>query len=149
MNLGKNLYRDKISTEKIISSLIIKTDRKLLKIFLLTQFQNFFCELFHLNSDNSMEYYLMDNKIIQSLIQEIVETGEYTLEGIAYYTHIPFDVIYEAVCGIRNQLSLIAWSRVIALYIQIKPETIDILIAKLLELIRKNHPALFALLNET
>lgn len=35
----------------------------------------------------------MDRKIIQMLIHDILAAGEYTLEGIAYYTHIPYDVI--------------------------------------------------------
>ena len=60
-------------------------------------------------NNSSLEYYAMDSKIIQLLIQGIVETEEYNLEGIAFYTGIPFDVIYDAACGIGNHFSITPW----------------------------------------
>ena len=101
--------------QKIISTLIVnfspKNKRKMLRAFLLGHLHKLFIELFldqlQGNQNNStMEYYEMDSKIIQVLIQGIIETGEYTLEGIALYTRIPFDVIYDAACGINNQFSI-------------------------------------------
>jgi len=68
------------------------------------------------------ESYAMDNKIIKFLIQDIVETGDYTLEGIAYHTHIPFDVIYDLACGINTPLSITPWVKIVQLYLQARPE---------------------------
>jgi len=98
-----------------------KHERLLLKVFLLNQLHQILCEIFsrQLKTDNSYfskEIYEMDTKIIQLLIQSITNTEEYTLEGISYYTHIPFDIIFEAACGIRNQLSMTFWVRLIDLY---------------------------------
>ena len=131
-----------------------KNERKILKAFLLGRLQTLFCDLFHTKiqcnqNNSSMECYAMDSKIIQILIQGIVETGEYTLEGIAYYTRIPFDVIYEAACGINKQFSITTWIRVVDLYIQVKPDVVQVIIDKLLEIKNKNHAALLSLLNES
>lgn len=131
-----------------------KNERKILKAFLLARLHQLFCELFQnkmqCNQNNSsMECYTMDSKIIQLLIQGIVETGEYTLEGIAFYTRIPFDVIYDAACGISNQFSITPWARVVDLYIQVKPDVTQVLITKLIEIKGKNRGAISSLLNET
>lgn len=130
-----------------------KNERKILKAFLLERFHQLFCELFYKTiqpdqNNSSMECYTMDSKIIQLLIHGIVETGEYTLEGIAYYTQIPFDVIYDAACGINNQFSITPWMRIIALYIQVKPDIAQMLFDKLLEMKDKNRSALSLLLTE-
>ncbi|HSW94167.1 MAG TPA: hypothetical protein VLJ15_07440 [Gammaproteobacteria bacterium] len=99
-------------------------------------------------NNSSMECYAMDGKIIQLLIQSIVETGEYSLEGIALYTHIPFDVIYDAACGVNNQLSVTLWARVVDLFMKVKPDVAQILIDKLLEIRDKCRAAFSFLLNE-
>ena len=132
----------------------MKNERKVLKVVLLWHLHQLFFELFHskiqCNQNNSsMECYTMDSKIIQLLIHGIIETGEYTLEGIAYYTRIPFDVIYEAACGINKQFSITTWIRVVDLYIQVKPDVVQVIIDKLLEIKNKNHAALLSLLNES
>lgn len=131
-----------------------KTERKILKVFLLGRLHQLFCEIFQSkiqnNQNNSLvESYVMDSKIIQFLLQGIVETGEYTLEGIAYVTHIPFDVIYEAACGISNQFSITPWAKVVDLYLQVKPDITKVLIDKLLEIKNNNCMGLLSLLTET
>lgn len=125
--------------------------RKILKIFLLNQLHQLFYEIFQNKiqtekTNFSMECYTVDSKIIQFLIQGIIETGEYTLEGIAYHTRIPFDIIFDAACGISNQLSITPWARIATLYIQAYPEIAKILSNQLLEIKDKNDLSL--LLNE-
>jgi hypothetical protein len=130
-----------------------KNERKILKAFLLGQLHDLFCEIFHCKVDDiknnfSMECYSMDTKIIQILIQGIVETGEYTLEGIAYYTRIPFDVIYDVACGKGNEFTITPWARVVDLYLKLKPDVAKVLVNRFLEIKDKNHAALSELLNE-
>ena len=91
----------------------------------------------------------MDSKVIQLIIQGILETGDYSLEGIAYYTRIPFDVIYDAACGINYQFSITSWARIVNLYLQLKPEIVEMAASKLLEIKEKNHKEFLSLLNET
>lgn len=161
MNSAITLHYRNVSTEESIPQKIIptglrfslKNERKILKAFLLGRLHQLFCELFQskieCNQNNSLvEYYAMDGKIIQLLIQGIVDTGEYTLEGIALYTRIPFDVIYDAACGIKSQFSITPWARVVDLYIQTKPDVSQVLIDKLLEIREKNRAAFSSLLTE-
>ncbi|MHB1947206.1 MAG: hypothetical protein ACYCQI_03725 [Gammaproteobacteria bacterium] len=160
MNSATNLYhsnstpREMVPTDNISLKFSAKNERKLLKAFLVGHLQKLFCDLFQnkikaIHNNSSMECYTMDSKIIQLLIQGIVETGEYTLEGIAYYTRIPFDVIYDAACGISNQFSITPWVRIVDLYTQVRPEVVHVLIDKLLQIKDKNHSAFSSLLNET
>jgi hypothetical protein len=131
----------------------IKIERKFLKAFLLGHLHQLFFELFkekmqsHHNNF-SLECYAVDSKIIQFIIQDIIETGHYTLEGIAYHTRIPFDVIYDAACGLSNQFSITPWARVVGLYLQVKPEVAQELTTKLLEISNKNTSAFMSLLVE-
>lgn len=132
----------------------VKNERKILKAFLLGSLHKLFCELFQnkmqlIQNNNSMECYAVDSQIIRFLIQEIVETGEYTLEGIAFHTRIPFDVVYDAVCGIASQFSITPWARIVDLYIQVKPEIARELTAKLSEVAGSNTSILSSLLAET
>lgn len=69
-----------------------------------------------------LERYLMDANIIRQTLQEIVDTGQYTLEGIAQYTRIPFDVLLDVACGRTDNFFVTSWVRVMKLYIQVKPE---------------------------
>jgi hypothetical protein len=154
---NKSLNKKTVLTSKYMNINILnstKIERKILKIFLLSHLQKVFYELFYniiQNTHNnlSMEHYAMDNKIIQLLIKNIIDTGEYTLEGIAYYTHIPFDIIYEAACGINNQFSITSWTKIVSLYIQVKPEITELLINKLLEIKDKNNLGFLSLINDT
>jgi hypothetical protein len=143
-----------VISQGIILRFSPKNERKLLKAFLLGHLHQLFCELFqdkvqYDQNYSSMECYVMDSKIIQLIIQGIIETGEYTLEGIAYYTHIPFDVIYDAASGISCQFSITPWARVVDLYLQVRPDVAQVLAHKLLEIKDKNHAALSALLTES
>lgn len=153
----RNISKENVTAQNIIPTLFLKfsakQDRKLLKVFLLSRLHQLFCDLFknkmQCNQNNSsMECYTMDSKIIQLLIQGIIETGEYTLEGISYRTRIPFDVIFDAACGISNQFSITPWVRIVDLYIQVNPEIAQALFDKLIEIKDKNYAAILALLNE-
>ncbi|GEM_PF-1061316 len=154
---NRTILCEEAATQKIPPSLItkfsVKNERKILKAFFLARTHQLFCELFQnkmqCNLNNlSMECYAMDSKIIQLLIQGIVESEEYTLEGIALYTHIPFDVIYDAACGIKNQFSITPWAKVVDLYMQVNPDVAQVLIDQLLEIKAKNQAAFSALLTE-
>lgn len=126
---------------------LIKTERKFLKGILISCLHKFFCNLFYKNFQFDLgknfklttECYTMDEKIIQILIREIVETGEYTLEGIATYTGIPIDIIIDVACGSMSQFSITLWIRIIDLYMQVKPEISKFFFVRLIETIEKDH----------
>ncbi|OGT42364.1 MAG: hypothetical protein A3F13_07215 [Gammaproteobacteria bacterium RIFCSPHIGHO2_12_FULL_40_19] len=89
----------------------------------------------------------MDSKVIQNIIHEILETGEYTLEGMAHHTRIPFDVIYDAACGVMAEFSITPWSRVVAIYLQVKPEISNQLMEWLLASSDRRLPVLLSTIN--
>lgn len=122
-----------------------KIQNAFLKIFLACQIHDILCDSLQLNITDSTELYMINNKILQFLIHSIIDTNEYTLEGIAYYTRIPFDVLYDAACGISTQFSITSWSKLIDLYMQVKPNITTVLIEKLIEIKNKN-PAIFSIL---
>lgn len=158
MNAATNLnYYNALAKESVnhnvtpphILKFSVKNERKILKAFLLNRLHQLFFELFQnkmqfIENNYLMECYAMDSKIIQLIIQNIIESGKYTLEGIAFYTRIPFDVIYDAACGISNESSITLWVRVVDLFIQVNPDVAQILIDKLLE--TKNNFSVFSLL---
>ena len=132
---------------------IKRNELQILKALLLERLRQAFFALFHHTiqhqpNNSSMECYAMDSKIIQFLIQDIIETGEYTLEGIAYHTHIPFDVIYDAACGISHQFYITPWAKIVGLYLQVKPDIANMLIDKLLE-IKNQHQVNLSFLLES
>lgn len=133
-----------------------KSEKKLLKVFLITWLQKFFSNLYQKhfqfnlekNIELTMECYSMDRKIVETLLKEIVATGEYTLEGIATYTQIPLDIIVDAACGISNQLSVTPWTRIVDLYMQVKPDISKIFHEKLIEKLEKDKCKISVILNE-
>lgn len=162
MSSSTNSLRGKTSTKKAISKnshiftlkFSSKNERRIFKTFLLERLHYLFSELFQKtnrqNQNNlSMECYTMDSQIIRFLIQDIVATEEYTLEGIAFHTRIPFDVILDAACGKCNNFSITLWARIASLYFQVKPEITKVFFAKLLEMKEMNYSAMLLLLNET
>lgn len=132
-----------------------KIDRQCFKIFLFGVLRKVIYEYYsnliqhelERNNNSTMECYIMDSKIIQLIIKELVESGEYTLEGIAFHTRIPFDIILDAVCGASIHLSITSWMRIVELFIQIRPEVSQMIIDKLIELKNNDFAYLFSLLN--
>lgn len=155
LHYHSNLYKKPVAfTSSYASILKFNTpiERKITKALLLSQLHQLFCELFYNKvqsekNSSTMEYYAVDNKVIQFLIEGIINSGEYTLEGIAHYTRIPFDVIFDAACG-NAQLSITPWAKVADLYMQINPDVTQLLFDKLIEIKDKCHFALSLLLNE-
>ena len=116
-----------------------KTHRKLLKVILLWHFRAFFYDYYQdkfkpdlVRINLNMESYAMDMMLTKCIIRDIIETGDYTLEGIATYTRIPMDVILDAACGSNTNLSITFWAKLISLYIQVKPDVLQEAIEKLL-----------------
>src|SRR5436190_9922391 len=103
MNVIKTEEKIKNASPRVDTSHILtcstKNERKIIKVFLLTYLYNLLREIV-LQNNFLKEWPKMDNKIIRYLIQSIIETEQYTLEGISFYTHIPYDVLYDAASGI-------------------------------------------------
>lgn len=138
--MSRNIHPGFISDE-ILRAFLLSF---LYKIFFVT----FLIEKPEAQNHNSMEYHFMDSKVIQFLIQNILDTEEYTLEGIAYYTHIPFDVIYDIACGVNKQASITTWTKLLDLYLRVKPDMLTMLVNRLLEIHDKNKETFLSILTK-
>lgn len=129
--------------------------KRVVGIFLLCRLQNLIEGIFKASAWNdlsnkvnlAMECYDMDQKIIQFIIRSIVESGEYTLEGISYHTRIPFDVILDVMCGNKSaHISVTLWARMMDLFMQVRPEVSQILLDRLVDLKNDHAGAVSSLL---
>jgi len=68
------------------------------------------------NFSDETENTMIDVNIIKYLINDILESDEYSIAGIAYYTRIPEDIIYEIAAGINDYISLGFSQRIIELH---------------------------------
>lgn len=93
-----------------------------------------------------LEIYRMDRRMTQLIINNLVESGQYSLEGIARYTHIPFEVVYDAACGVGGGISATLWTRIVHLYLSVYPDLAKKLVERFVEMQQKNDGALSSLL---
>ena len=59
---------------------------------------------------------------MQWVINDILATGAYTLQGIAYYTQTPEEIVYEVAIGCNLRPSAIFLQRLIDLHREVKQE---------------------------
>lgn len=129
--------------------LTAKTERNLLKVALLCLIQNFLQEMTpHSPPKHTKKAETMDNPLLQTLITAIVESGEYTLEGIAYYARIPLDALLDAISGTHSSLSIKPWTRIAALFLHARPDIADIIINRLLHSLKTGRLVLTEILDE-
>lgn len=80
-------------------------------------FRQQYRDYFHLMKFNTeMENTMLESKFIRFLIQDILSTDEYSLEGIAHYTQIHEDVLYEVYTELNTQPSAALLRKIIELH---------------------------------
>ena len=75
---------------------------------------------------------MIDSHLIQFLIQDILETKEYDLKGIAIYTNTTIEVLEDLSAGINRDPSLSVSERIMSLYLTVKRSFYNSLIRKIL-----------------
>jgi hypothetical protein len=65
---------------------------------------------------------MIDNNFLQFLLNDIISTGEYTLEGIAYYIRITLDDIIDIFSGLNRDPSYQLVFQLIELHRSVRPE---------------------------
>ncbi len=98
-----------------------------LKILFAHQHKNYFRLL---KFTHEMESTMIENHFIRYLINDILSTGEYSLEGIAYHTQIPEEVIFEISAGLQDCLSLSLSQKIIALHRMVRNELYQAILEK-------------------
>jgi len=86
-----------------------------------------------LKFDMEMENAMLEASFLRFLLNDILLTEEYSLEGIAYYTQIPEDVICDVMAGTNTAPSLPLSRKIIDLHRSVKPDLYRELIKNILE----------------
>lgn len=118
-----------------------KSERTLLKVYLLhllyqgacQQHQTYYSQYLKFLKNTDQEDDMIDNSVIRFLINDIISTEEYNLEGIAYYVRAPLDAIMDLVTGININPSLALSTKIIELHTTVRQSVYGEIIKKLLE----------------
>ena len=90
-----------------------------------------YMRLIHVSADK--ENAMIEGEFIRFIITDIINSGDYTLEGIAHYTDVPEEIIYELAVGKNFNPSLLLTKKLLALHRSIKPDFYRELLGKLAE----------------
>ncbi len=78
-----------------------------------------------------MENAMIDTNFVCLVIKDILSTNEYNLEGIAYYTNVHEDIIYDIVTGQNKNPSAMVLQKVIDLHRSVRPNLYREIIKKI------------------
>ncbi len=85
--------------------------------YLKDRFEHEFISDFSLMNDNSnRDEMMMEASFIRFIIHDLIRSGEYTMAGIAVYTNIPEEVVYEIAIGKNISPSLYVSRKIIELH---------------------------------
>lgn len=79
-----------------------------------------------------MENTMLDENYIRFAINDILATEEYSVQGIAYHTRIPEEVICDVISGVNTQPSLPLSRQIIHLHRSVKPDLYREIMKKML-----------------
>jgi len=90
-----------------------------LENFFRGQYKNYFRLI---KEKTNKESEMGEDNLVYCVVKDILSTKEYTLAGIAYYTKLPEDVIYEAALGSNKAPSATLLRKIIELHRSVRPE---------------------------
>lgn len=128
-------------------------EKKIFIILLLTRLRVLASDLLQYETHDlqkivSHERTFMENNFLRLLLKEIIGSGDYSLEGIAFVTHIPYDVLYDFACGLtKSSLSISSWAKLLQLYLEVKPDVAEHLINQFADIKKSNNVSLSSLLH--
>jgi len=80
-----------------------------------------------------MENIMLESKFVRLIVQDILATGEYSLEGIAHYTDTHEEIIEEMMIGRNSSPSAAFFRKLINLHRSVSPELYEEIIKKVTE----------------
>ena len=123
---GNNLSRDEIFIfEADIFTRICQELKELMK----KDHRSYF---YLMKFNEEMEDAMLETGLIRFVINDILLTGEYSLEGIAYYTQTPEDVICDVATGHNTAPSLPLSRRIIELHRSVRPQLYQEIVKKII-----------------
>lgn len=89
--------------------------------------KNYF-KLLKLSTD--MENKMLEENLLSFIINDIISTGEYTLEGIAYYIDTHEDILFEIASGFNQNPSTIIFKKIISLHQSVRKDLYEAITKK-------------------
>lgn len=97
-------------------------------------FRHSYQKFFHImHYTQEMENNMLETNFIRLIINDILTTEEYTLDGIANYTSVPTDVIYEVMTGTNSNPSAMLLRRLIGLHRNVRKELYENIAKKIIQ----------------
>jgi hypothetical protein len=107
--------------------IFMRVCRELKEVFK-SNYKNYFC-LMKLNAET--EDAMLEAGLMRYIITDILLTEEYSLNGIAYYTQTPEDIICDVVTGRNTAPSLPLSRKIIELHRSVRPNLYREIIKKI------------------
>lgn len=126
--IGLNIKKlNKYELTLLETELLARVCEKLKQIFKMQLKEYFNLMRVSIEKENAM----LEAKFIRLIIQDILLTNEYTLNGIAYYTDTPLEVVGELFIGINTRPSAMFLRRIIELHRSVKRDVYKAIINKI------------------
>lgn len=109
------------------AALLIRICKEIKEVFR-EQHKEYFCLM---KFTKEKEKIMIDANFIRLIIQDILSTEEYTLQGIAYYTDTNQDVVEEVATGLNISPSATFLQRVIELHQSVRHDLYNVIIKKI------------------
>jgi len=118
-----------------------KEENILLEVNLFELICNELFEWFRVNQQNffrlmnytlEMENQMLETNFVKLIITDILQTEEYTLQGIAQYTQIHEDVINELALGINVNPSVVSFRKILQIHQSVRRDIYEGIRQKLL-----------------
>ena len=112
----KNLTKDELLL--VEAEVFIRVTQEIKTIFR-EKHKSFFA-LMHYTME--MEEMMIESNFLRLIIQDIIASEEYDMKGIAYYTHIPEEVVNEIMIGLNTNPSAAILQRLINLHCSVRKD---------------------------
>jgi hypothetical protein len=125
----------------IISSKFSKTESLILEGELFTRFcdelkkrfRTKYCHYFRvMNFNAKAEEEMLEGHLVRYVIDDILASGDYTLQGIAYYTHISEDCVYDMAIGHDLDPSSTVFRNMLKLHRSVRPDLYQQMMKKII-----------------
>lgn len=82
-------------------------------------------------NNTEWENIMLEANFVRCVINDILSTEEYTLDGIAYYTQTPEEVVYELAMGWNTSPSAALLRKIIELHRSVRRDLYDAMMKKI------------------
>ena len=82
---------------------------------------------------------MMETNFVNLVVKDIIATGEYTKEGIAYYTQAPAEIIDDLIMGHITSPSVTLFQKIIELHRSVRKELYREILEKITEDFLRKH----------